>query len=66
MKNKPNDRLASRPPVPEDVDPRIFVIVNGKKFPRPALENVFCAGSSGEGGEFVVWLPSRGSHLLFM
>lgn len=41
MPNKPDDRPKTQPVAGPDVDPKIFVVINGTKFPRPALETYF-------------------------
>lgn len=43
MPEKPNDRPkpTTAAPKEKDVDPRIFVVVDGQKFPRPSLETFF-------------------------
>lgn len=43
MPDKPDDRLKDGTPVQGGEDPRIFVILDGKRFPRPGLETVFDA-----------------------
>ena len=48
MANKPNDRPAPNPPQPGDDAPKIFAVVNGKKFPRPALETFFAQSAPGQ------------------
>ncbi|HPA20128.1 MAG TPA: hypothetical protein PLU30_20435 [Verrucomicrobiae bacterium] len=40
MSDKPDDRPRAET---TDLEPRIFVIVRGKKFPRPGLETFFAA-----------------------
>lgn len=37
---KPDDRIKA-PPVDDALAPRIFVVVDGKKLPRPALQTFF-------------------------
>jgi hypothetical protein len=39
MADAPNDRAKSGSP--GEADPRIFVVVNGQRFPRPSLETFF-------------------------
>ena len=45
MSDKPEDRLIEGTAASGDEDPKIFVVVNGKRFPRPALETYFAAVS---------------------
>lgn len=39
--DKPNDRPQAQTAGQLDVDPKLFAVVNGEKFPRPALETMF-------------------------
>jgi hypothetical protein len=41
LPDKPNDRPDSQAVPPTEVDPKIYVMVNGEKFPRPALATMF-------------------------
>ena len=41
MPDQPNDRLSNEMGALSNEDPRIYVVVGGKKFPRPALETFF-------------------------
>jgi hypothetical protein len=41
MENKPNDRLSNFVDSTSTEEPRIYVILDGKKFPRPGLETFF-------------------------
>ena len=53
MGDKPTDRLGQGVPATGDEDPKIFVVVDGRKFPRPGLETYFADtryGSEKEGG----------------
>ena len=44
---KPSDRPDAKSSGQGDVDPRIYVVVKGKQFPRPALETMFAEAKPG-------------------
>jgi hypothetical protein len=48
MQDKPNDRPQAQPADQPDMEPKLFAVVDGEKFPRPALETMF-ADSEGAG-----------------
>ena len=57
MQEKPNDRPQAKTTGQPDVDPKIYAVVNGEKFPRPALETMFAdseAQGTDRGAERVV------------
>lgn len=41
MAEKPNDRPRAQAPGRSGVEPRLYVVIDGKRFPRPGLETVF-------------------------
>jgi hypothetical protein len=41
MADRPNDRVQSAPALPDELTPKIYLIVSGKKFVRPSLETYF-------------------------
>jgi len=43
MPDKPDDRPKASP-TPADADPRVFVVVDGRRLPRPGLETFFARG----------------------
>ena len=49
MKDQPNDRPQAQPAEQPDIEPKLFAVVDGEKFPRPALQTMF-ADSAGAGG----------------
>lgn len=46
---KPDDRVKVGT-VDADLEPRVFVVVDGKKLPRPALQTYFAEAKVGSGG----------------
>ncbi len=48
MPEKPNDRPKAKAPRAPTADPRLYVVIDGEKFPRPGLETVFVDSPSGE------------------
>ena len=46
--DKPNDRPDANSGGQSDADPKIYVVVNGKQFPRPALETMFAEAKPGK------------------
>lgn len=49
MADKPNDRPKPIPLNKKMEEPKIFVIIDGKKFPRPGLETFFAGSGKIEG-----------------
>lgn len=45
MPDKPDDRPKVVAPAADDPEPRIFLVVEGKSFTRPALETYFAEGT---------------------
>jgi hypothetical protein len=41
MADRPNDRLRAPEAVPDELTPRIYLLVGGQKFTRPSLETYF-------------------------
>jgi len=54
MTEKPDDRPKSEPENIEDVDPKIFIVVDGKKLARPGLETYFAQASPGQAAKEIV------------
>ena len=50
MTDRPNDRPSAGNAAPDDPEPRLTVIIDGREFPRPGLETFF-AESGREGQE---------------
>ncbi len=53
MPKKPNDRPKEKARG-GGADPRLYVVVDGEKFPRPGLETVFVDAKPGQKGEALV------------
>ena len=47
MADRPNDRVPSALPAPDDLTPRIYLVVSGKKFIRPSLETYYAEEAGG-------------------
>ena len=45
MAKKPDDRPKEQPENNSEEEPKIYMILNGKKFPRPGLETFFADNS---------------------
>jgi hypothetical protein len=47
---QPDDRLKEQPDEERDIEPKIYAIIDGKKFPRPGLETFFASPRTDQPG----------------
>ena len=63
MSQQPNDRTVSHSDSAENKEPRIYAIIDGKKFPRPGLETYFDDALTSEGtSEDSAYMAVCGCH----
>jgi hypothetical protein len=51
MADRPNDRVQSTPALPDELTPKIYLVVSGKKFIRPSLETYYAQAGTGTEGK---------------
>ena len=61
MEQPPTDRPKPWAASQEESDPKIFVVVNDRKFPRPGLETFFARPAEGKSGDGCSCHPVAGA-----